>query len=154
MRKLKERPYALIFPKGEGRTEQAHAGEADINTIMRRAQRGEMSDYINKHAPHYGVATPLQFFDAQVIIATGNSMFEDLPSGLRSRFNHNPTEFLEFVQDPKNSDELIKLKLKKPPPPPLSTVKDQKPQQSDKEASSTPQPNKNEQASKTEQSEV
>lgn len=115
MRTLKQRKYALTFPKGEGRTEEAHAGEADINQIMARAMRGEHNDYINKHQPQYGDVTGPDYLEAQIAIAGANSMFEDLPAKLRSRFNHNPAEFLEFVQNPNNAEELITLKLANPP---------------------------------------
>lgn len=116
MRSLEQRKYALHFPAGEGRTEEAHAGEADINQIMARAKRGEHEDYANKHEPRYGDATGPQYLEANILIAAANSMFEELPSGLRSRFNHNPAQFLEFVQNPGNEEELIQLKLKNPKP--------------------------------------
>ncbi len=117
MRTLKQRKYALHFPKGEGRTEQAHAGETDINQIMAKAMRGEHSDYIQKHEPQYGDATGPDYLEAQIIVANAKTMFEDLPAKIRSKFNHNPDEFLEFVQDPKNDKEMVELKLKNPPPP-------------------------------------
>lgn len=122
-RKLTDRPQALHFPKGEGRTEQAHAGETDINVIMAKARKGEHSEYINDHEGNYGFATRENFFEANILIATANTMFEELPSQLRSRFNHDPGQFLEFVQDPKNKEEMVKLKLSNPPtieePPPV-----------------------------------
>lgn len=111
MRSLEQRKHALHFPEGEGRTEEAHAGEADINQIMARAMKGEHADYANKHEPHYGDATGPQYLEANILIAEANTMFEELPSGLRSRFNHDPAQFLEFVQNPVNNEELIKLKL-------------------------------------------
>lgn len=114
MRTLKQRKYALRFPATEGRTEQAHASEANINQIMARARRGELLDFANKHQPQYGECDPLTFLDAQIIIAHGNSMFEDLPATLRSRFHYDHAEFLEFIQDPENEAEAIKLKLIKP----------------------------------------
>lgn len=117
MRSLKDRPYALHFPKGEGRTEQAHAGETDINTIMAKARRGEHSDYISDHEGQYGFASRENYFEANILIAQANTMFEELPAKIRSRFNHDPGQFLEFVQDPKNQEEMVELKLKNPPTP-------------------------------------
>lgn len=117
MRSLKNRPHALIFPKGEGRTEEAHAGEANINTIMAKASRGELQDYAAKYEPKYGDATGPDYLEANILIANANSMFEELPANLRSRFNHDPSQFIEFVNDPENKEELIKLKLIKKPQP-------------------------------------
>lgn len=149
MRTLKQRKYALHFPEGEGRTEQAHAGEADINTIMARANRGEHSDYINKYEPHYGDASGPDFYQAQQLIAGANTMFEDLPSKLRSKFNHDPAQFLEFVQDPKNEDELIELKLAKAKTIPITPLIDQKQQTKNKEDGSKATEEQNEPTSKT-----
>lgn len=121
-RPLKERTH-IGFPK-QGKAEQAHAEDADINQIMRKAMRGEQSDYINQFAGHYGDSTSLDFFEANIVIVEAQQMFDALPSGIRSRFHNQPGEFLDFVQDPANEKELIKLKLKNPPredpPPPAS----------------------------------
>lgn len=139
MRSLKQRPHALKFPKGEGRTEQAHTDEANINTIMAKARRGELMDFAPKHEPHYGDATGPQYLEANIIIAEANSMFEELPAALRSRFDHNPAKFLEFVQTPGNEEELWKLKLttKAPVKEKLSIVQDTSPEQNIKPSEKT-----------------
>lgn len=137
MRTLKQRPYALKFPKGEGRTEQSHAGEADINQIMARARRGELMDFAPEHEPHYGDATGPQYLEANIIIANANSMFEDLPAKIRSKFNHNPAQFLEFVQNPENAEEAFKLKLTTKPPIVQETSPEQKEKPSEKTTEDT-----------------
>jgi hypothetical protein len=35
-------------------------------------------------------------------------MFEGLPSEIRKEFGHDPSKFLQYVQDPKNEEELAK----------------------------------------------
>ncbi len=96
-------------------TEKAHVGDTDINQIMAKALKGEHSDYIKDHAGHYGDATSLDYFEAQTTIANANSLFEDLPSKIRNKFENNPAKFLDFVQDPKNLEEMVELKLANPP---------------------------------------
>lgn len=110
MRKLKDRPTAIIF-KDNSRAEQAHANDVDINQIMAKAQQGIPSDYIRENAGHYMDATSLSFYQSQTIIANANSMFEDLPAKIRNRFENDPGKFLSFVQDEKNLDEMVELKL-------------------------------------------
>lgn len=113
MRALKDRVH-IKFPK-DGKTEQAHAEETDINVIMKRAMRGEHSDYIKDYGGRYGEATSMDFLAANIIVANANQMFDALPSEIRSRFRNKPEEFLDFVQDPENKDELVRLKLANPP---------------------------------------
>lgn len=121
MRKIKDRPFSIDL-SGESRTEQSHINDADINQIMKKALAGIPSNYIREYEGHYGDATSVQFYDAQVIVANGKSMFEDLPSDIRNRFKNDPGKFLDFVQDPANAAELVKLKLATaiptPPVPP------------------------------------
>lgn len=45
-------------------------------------------------------------------------MFDTLPSKLRLRFGNDPAEFLSFVEDPANDQEMIDLGLKPKPPLP------------------------------------
>jgi len=37
--------------------------------------------------------------------------FQAQPATIRDRFRNNPAEFIKFVQDPQNQEELIKLGL-------------------------------------------
>lgn len=53
----------------------------------------------------------IDFQEAQNIIATGNSMFAELPSSTREHFDNNPSRFLDFVSDPANENAMIKLGL-------------------------------------------
>ncbi len=115
MRPIEERPYALHFPEGEGRTEQAHAGEADINSIMAKATKGGMTDYVQQHEPHYGDASGPDFMAANILVANANTMFEDLPADIRAKFKNNPEEFLEFVNNGQNLQEMYKLGLSNRP---------------------------------------
>lgn len=106
----------LTFPKGEGRTEQAHVGDVDINQIWAKALIGQKSDYIKEYGGRYGDATSLDFLQANILISNAQEMFDALPSEIRSRFQNQPGKFMDFVQDPENEQELIKLKLANPKP--------------------------------------
>lgn len=131
MRSIKNRPYCLK-PFGDSRTEQSHLPDCDINIIMKRALRGQASPYVREDQGSYGDATSLDFFEAHTLIAEGNTMFEELPSHIRSRFDNEVGKFLDFIQDPSNKPEAISLGLIKTPPEPepdLSTNKASAPAQ-------------------------
>ncbi len=108
-------PVRLTFT-GTSRTKQSFKEETDINSIMARFQKTGMIEFINKHEPQYGDVTAIDFQTAMQSVATGREMFADLPSKVRDRFNNDPAELLEFLDNPENRDEAILLGLAKPKP--------------------------------------
>lgn len=102
-----------IFFEDEGMTRQSFADECDINLIMAKYQTTGAIDHFARHEPRYGFADGVTFHDAMNIVAEGDSMFADLPSKLRSRFE-NPGAFLDFVQDEANAEEMVELGLRAP----------------------------------------
>lgn len=99
---------------GPGRTKQSFRDECDINTIMARYQAtGELPN-LNQLAPQYLDATGYDYQEHQNFIAGANSMFHELPSGIRARFSNNPAEFLDFCSQEKNRPELAEMGLLRP----------------------------------------
>lgn len=92
-------------------TKQAHKEECDINSIMRKFQKTGALTHFAKHEGAYGFATSVDFTTACQIVAQGKSMFEELPSEIRGRFENDPAKFLEFVQNPENQEEMRELGL-------------------------------------------
>ncbi len=101
----------VLSPKGEKRAKQEFKQDADINSIMKKFQKTGAIDHVSKHQPQYGFASGQTLHEALSTVATAQSMFEELPSSLRVKFNNRPQEFLEFIQNPDNNDEAIKLGL-------------------------------------------
>lgn len=92
-------------------TKQNHKKECDINHIMKKYQKTGTLDHVSTHSSEYGFASSIQFHDAANLVIKATDMFDALPSSLRKRFNHDPAQFLDFVQDPANESEMIKLGL-------------------------------------------
>lgn len=101
----------VVSPVGEEPAQQQFKDDCDINSIMRKFQKTGAIDHVAKHQPVYGVATPMDYHEAMNTITAAQSMFADLPSSLRRRFNGDPAELLEFVQNPDNADEAKELGL-------------------------------------------
>ncbi len=93
----------------DGRTKQSFKNETDINQILKRAQKSGTISHLNKHEAHYGDFAGFDFFDAQLQLAAGRTIFDDLPVELRREFNQSPGEFFEYVNDPANVDRLGEL---------------------------------------------
>lgn len=99
---------------GEGRTKQAFKDECDINQIMARYQKTGVIDFINKHQAQYGDVTGIDFQQAMETIASAQSLFNDLPSTIRTRFKNDPAQFMDFVHDPANAAEMHAMGLMRP----------------------------------------
>jgi len=76
----------IAFPDDSPHTRQEFADECDIKNIMRQyLATGEMF-HINEAAPQYMDCSGEDFRDAMDYVAGAFSMFEELPSAIRSQF--------------------------------------------------------------------
>lgn len=115
---------------GESRTKQSFKDECDVNRIVARFQATGQLPNINQLPPQYLDVTELDFQAHQTFIAEAQSMFSELPSALRSKFENSPAKFLDFCSNEKNRPELAELGLLRPiaepvipmPTPNLSTA--------------------------------
>ncbi len=106
---VKERVFAPIY--GDTRTKQSMAAECNINNIMKKYQKTGAVSHLAKHGAEYGFATELDFSQSMRVVAKAQSMFEDLPSSIRTKFSNDPGQFLAFVQDTDNLEEMADLGL-------------------------------------------
>ncbi len=111
---------SIDFSEAVGRTKQSMKDECDVNNIMSKYQKTGMIDHFAKHSGEYGFATSIDFHGAMNLIMKAEDMFGDLPGEVRGRFNGDPGEFLAFVQDPENADEMLSLGLREAPPGPAA----------------------------------
>ncbi len=93
------------------RTKQASRDECDINWIMRKYVKTGLIDHFAVHGAEYGFASSVDFHEAMNIVTKADQMFDALPGKVRARFGGDPAEFLDFVQNPENHAELVKLGL-------------------------------------------
>lgn len=95
-------------------TKQSFRDECDINVIMGRYLRTGVLDFVSKHQPQYMDTTGMDFQRAMLVVAESQTMFNDLPSNIRTQFENNPAKFLDFCHDPKNLPEMAKMGLLRP----------------------------------------
>ena len=100
-----------------GRTKQSFKDECNINNIMARYQKSGAITHVQNNQPQYGFATARTFHESMNIVTKAQSMFAELPSSIRSKFKNDPAQFLDFVQDAGNADELVELGLANAPTP-------------------------------------
>lgn len=105
------------------RTKQSFLQECDINNIIKSFKVTGQIRHINEKASQGAYADlpdPIEFQDALHAVKAASASFATLPSQVRARFDNDPGRFLEFMSDPANQDEIIRLGLatdNRPPPP-------------------------------------
>lgn len=102
---------ALVCPE-ESLTSQEFAEEADINTIIDRFGIGENPVEARKWVTNVDIAeAPDNYMDVMNQLNEARDQFMSLPAKVRSRFENDPGQFVNFVSDPENVDEMVRLGL-------------------------------------------
>lgn len=129
----------------ETRTEQSHAKSCDINNIMSKVSKTGLLNHVNTMKGDYSDLGEAQdYHESLNIIRNAENSFNSLPSSIRTQFENDPQQFLEFVHDEDNHDQMVELGLKKrtpmetEPAEPGSQEKQPKATASTKDDSSSP----------------
>jgi len=99
------------------RTKAEFHKDSNINVIMKKYRKtGILGDPLDHREGSYGDFTSgADFAESMRKIARVNDVFAELPAHVRSRFDNSPVQLLDFLVDPKNDPEAIKLGLKVAP---------------------------------------
>jgi len=108
------KPRVQLHFKGESRTKQSFKDECDVNRIVARFQATGQLPNINEIPPQYLDVTEMDFQAHQNFIAEAQTMFQELPSAIRTKFENSPAKFLDFVSHEKNRPELAEMGLLRP----------------------------------------
>lgn len=106
-----------IACKDKTLTQQHFKDECDINVIVERfGLTGEIPHVVN--IPTYGDFEGIfDFQTAMNTVRAAEEAFMTLPAKMRARFNNQPHQLLEFLNDDENRDEAVKLGLLNKPEP-------------------------------------
>ena len=106
----------LSFIGDPGKTDQTGARDSDLNFIMDRfAKTGVLPQA--RPGVFADISTGMDFRDALHVVMAGTEAFDSLDASTRKRFDNDPALFLDFVEDPKNREECVKMGLASLPPP-------------------------------------
>lgn len=95
----------------ESKTHQSFREESDINYIVNTFSRTQLLPVI-PISPQYGDFTGARdYHSACNLVLAAQEEFMSLPAEVRSRFNNDPGELVDFLSDSKNRDEAVKLGL-------------------------------------------
>lgn len=120
MEKSKRDPNKL-YCDDESKTQQQFRDECDINRIVLRASQGADISHVNSRVARYGDFTNIPDYRAAFdVVHRAESLFMSMDWRVRERFNNDPQRMVQFLMDPKNRDEAVKLGLVNPPPDKVS----------------------------------
>lgn len=105
-------------------TKQSFVAECDINNILKQFKLTGQITHINEQARtgvYADLPDPIEFQDALSIVENAERAFASLPSVQRARWDNDPEKFLQFMQDPKNAEEIYRLGLAQKPVEPGPT---------------------------------
>lgn len=98
------------------KTQQQFKDECDINNIMAKyATTGQFLHVTSKQGQYADFSSITDYREMLDQVAYAQEAFAQLPANVRYKFNNDPAELLNFVQDKKNYDEGVKLGLINPP---------------------------------------
>lgn len=102
--------------KDKSLAQESFKEECDINEIVRRfGLTGQLPE--NLAMPVSGDFTGVSdFHTAMNMVRAAQEGFMQLPADVRYRFANDPGRLMEFLEDPGNRDEAVKLGLVNKPP--------------------------------------
>jgi len=121
------RPHPRLLENGEvvnlatgevyrppSRTKQEFQAECDINNILKHFSQTGMLRHVSARAAqgaYQDLPDSVDFQESLHAVQRATEAFMTLPSKLRARFDNEPAEFLAFVTNPANLDEMRALGL-------------------------------------------
>lgn len=105
-------------------TRQSEMEACDIHNILKQFSQRGFEELVRQNAAagQYADLTNLpDYQEALNTVIAADAAFAALPSQIRERFLNDPQRFVEFLANPDNQDEAIRLGLAtdtRPPPPP------------------------------------
>jgi len=99
------------------KTQQHMKAECDITNIIRKYNATGLLPAVREAQASYGDFSNCHDYQSSLNeIIEANNAFDAMPAQIRKKFNHNPANFLEFVSNPENIEEMIKMGLAEPKP--------------------------------------
>lgn len=103
----------ISIPGELSKTDESFKDECDVNNIMDKFRKTGNLTHVAKIQGTYGDFSEVpDLQDAMQTVTEATLAFDSLPSRIRLRFGNSPNEFLNFMANPQNDEEAIKLGLK------------------------------------------
>lgn len=117
------RKRVQVFFNDPSLTKQEFKDQCDFNKVVKRFMKtGVLNHVRNASEPRYAdLIGAVDYQTALGQIKQAEASFEALPAKIRSRFGNDPVQFLEFVANPENVNEMVSLGLANQKPSSVAT---------------------------------
>ena len=96
-------------------TKQSFKKQCNINNIMSKYEKTGVLTHVNTKQPQYGDFSQIpDYRESLDKVIQAEDSFLSLPAKIRAKFNHYPSEFMDFCLDPENRDQMIEMGLIRP----------------------------------------
>ena len=102
-------PFVFVEPS---RTKQSFVKECDINGILAQWSKDGVINHVNRYNGSYSdLPDSSDYHESLNHIIAAQEAFTSLPSHIRSMFNNDPGQFLEFASDQANIPQMVEMGL-------------------------------------------
>lgn len=99
------------------KTDQSFQTECDVNHIVQKyLKTGRINHLARMQGQFADVSEIPDLLEAIKTVTSAQQTFDELPAELRRKFGNSPVNMVEYLQDPSNDIEAVKLGLKEYPP--------------------------------------
>lgn len=98
----------------ESMTKQSEMEACDIHNILKQYSQQGFEQLVRERAAqgqYMDLPADIDYQTSLNTVIAAQAAFAALPSQVRSRFQNDPGQFIEFLADPANQDEAIRLGL-------------------------------------------
>lgn len=89
-------------------TQQSDQKQTDIHYIMKQFERTGVLNHLSQYEGQYGeFASMPDYTAAHQAIAEAKTMFETVPASIRAQHNNDPSQFVDWMCDPKNREAML-----------------------------------------------
>jgi hypothetical protein len=92
----------------DGRTKQSFKDSTDVNKIITKMAKTGALSHLDKFGGEYGDFAKTDLFEAQLKLARGQEIFDQLPAELKREFDQSPPKFFAYVN--KAGNDVNKLR--------------------------------------------
>lgn len=104
---------------GVSMTDQQYRDECDIDMILKRYKVGQPLPQTARKGVYGDFSDVQDFASCLDRVKSAMDDFASLPAELRARFGNDPRAYYEYVLDPANQEECVRLGLREAPTVPL-----------------------------------
>lgn len=108
------KPGVLYCDPAEGRTRQEFTEDADIHRIMERFTRTGQLPVVTGNPIFADVSQVPSLQEAHALMGLANQLFFDQPAQVRVLWDNDPVKMFDWLRNPDNREQAVKLGLMKP----------------------------------------